>query len=88
MTRAICVGLMLLALGLSNCTGPGQPHLTPLREATAQVDEGMAQVGAWNVDTLTAIRARVDERVRDLTWLMADSTLTFSVEDGLSLIHI
>ncbi|MGB1363791.1 MAG: hypothetical protein ACPG56_04110 [Flavobacteriales bacterium] len=73
---------MLLALGLSQCAGPGQPHLAPLRAAAAQVDEGMAQVGAWNVDTLAAIRTRVDERVRDLTWLMADSTLTFSVEDG------
>ena len=82
MTRSFLAGLVLLALGLSNCAGPGQPHLTPLREAAAQVDEGMAQVGAWNVDTLTTIRARVDERVRDLTWLMADSTLTFSVEDG------
>ena len=82
MTRAICVGLVLLALGLSQCAGPGQPHLAPLRAAAAQVDEGMAQVGAWNVDTLAAIRTRVDERVRDLTWLMADSSLTFSVEDG------
>ncbi len=82
MTRLFLGGLVLLALGLSNCAGPGQPHLTPLRQAAAQVEEGMAQVNSWNVDTLTAIRTRVDERVRDLSWLMADSTLTFSVKDG------
>ena len=82
MTRSFLAGLVLLALGLSNCAGPGQPHLTPLRKAAAQVEGGMAQVVDWNVDTLTAIQARVDERVRDLTWLMADSTLTFFVEDG------
>ena len=82
MTRAICVGLVLLTLGLSQCAGPGQPQLAPLCAAAVQVDEGMAQVGVWNIDTLAAIRTRVDERVRDLTWLMADSTLTFSVEDG------
>jgi hypothetical protein len=82
MTRSTCFGLVLLALGLNQCAGPGQPHLAPLRAAVAQVDDGMAQVGAWNVDTLAAVRARVDERVRDLTWLMADSTMTFSVEDG------
>ena len=56
MTRAICVGLVLLALGLSQCAGPGQPQLAPLRAAAVQVDEGMAQVGDWNVDTLAAIR--------------------------------
>jgi len=82
MTRLFLGGLVLLALGLSNCAGPGQPHLTPLRQAAAQVEEGMAQVNSWNVDTLTDIRTRVDERVRDLSWLMADSTLTFSVKDG------
>lgn len=85
MTVSSRVGLvlpLLLALSLSNCGGPGQSHLTPLREAADQVEDGMAQVGAWNVDTLQAIRARVNERVRDLTWLMADSTLTFSVADG------
>jgi len=82
MTRSFLAGLVLLALGLSNCAGPGQAHLTPLCEAAAQVEGGMAQVVDWNVDTLTAIRARVDERMHDLTWLMADSTLTFSVEDG------
>ena len=85
MTRSFCIGLvlpLLLALSLSNCGGPGQSHLTPLRDAAAQVENGMAQVEAWNVDTLEAVRARVNERVGDLTWLMADSTLTFSVADG------
>ena len=42
----------------------------------------MSTLSAWNVDSVAAARERVAMRFKDLDWLVADSTLTYTVEDG------
>ena len=36
----------------------------------------------WHVDSVAACRERVAMRFKDLDWLVADTTLTFTVDDG------
>ena len=46
------------------------------------VNAGMSILSAWNVDSVAAARERVAMRFQDLDWLVADSTLVYTVEDG------
>ena len=75
------------ALGLAalaSCAAPGSAdvHLAPLNDAHRAVETGMTVLASWNVDSVKAARARVGERLKDLDWLVADTTLTFAVADG------
>lgn len=73
---------VLCALGWVGCAKPGDVHLGPLNDAHRAVEEGMTALASWNVDSVKAARARVGERLKDLDWLVADTTLTFVVADG------
>ena len=64
------------------CTQPGDVHLAALGEAEERVEAGMDFLKQWDVDSVAACRERVAMRFKDLDWLMADTTLTFTVDDG------
>ena len=64
------------------CTQPGDVHLAALGEAEERVEAGMDFLEQWDVDSVAACRERVAMRFKDLDWLMADTTLTFTVDDG------
>ena len=64
------------------CSKPGDENLGALNEAKRNVDEGLVSLDHWNVDSTRAVRERVAEKFKDLDWLMADSSLTFGVDEG------
>jgi len=64
------------------CTQPGDVHLAALGEAEERVEAGIDFLEQWDVDSVAACRERVAMRFKDLDWLMADTTLTFTVDDG------
>ena len=64
------------------CAQPGDVHLAALGEAKERVEAGMDVLEQWPVDSVAACRERVAMRFKDLDWLVADSTLTFTVDDG------
>ena len=80
MTRQIL--LLLGAAALFSCSQPGDTHLGDLRNAERDVQAGMSMLSAWNVDSVAAARERVAARFQDLDWLVADSSLVYTVEDG------
>jgi len=78
---ALALGV-LCGLAWVGCAKPGDVHLAPLNDAHRAVETGMTALASWNVDSVKAARARVGERLKDLDWLVADTTLTFAVADG------
>ena len=64
------------------CAQPGDVHLAALGEAEERVESGMGILEQWHVDSVAACRERVAMRFKDLDWLVADTTLTFTVDDG------
>ncbi|MGB0247997.1 MAG: hypothetical protein ACPGAB_05685 [Flavobacteriales bacterium] len=65
-----------------SCSQPGDTHLGDLRSAERDVHAGMSILSAWNVDSVAAARERVAMSFQDLDWLVADSSLVYTVEDG------
>lgn len=80
MTRYVFF-ILVVSLGLS-CSQPGDSNLDALMNAERNVEAGMSVLETWNVDSVAAVRERVATRFRDLDWLVADSTLTYTVKDG------
>ena len=80
MTRHIL--LLMGAAAFFSCSQPGDTHLGDLRNAERDVQAGMSMLSSWNVDSVAAARERVATRFQDLDWLVADSSLVFTVEDG------
>lgn len=64
------------------CAKPGDGHLDALNKAHLAVQAGMSTLESWHADSIQTARERVDERFKDLNWLVADSTLTFQMKDG------
>ena len=64
------------------CAQPGDVHLDGLGEAEERVEDGIAILEQWHVDSVAACRERVAMRFKDLDWLVADTTLIFTVDDG------
>ena len=73
---------LLVTAAFFSCSHPGDTHLGDLRSAERDVNAGMSILSAWNVDSVAAARERVAMRFQDLDWLVADSTLVYTVEDG------
>lgn len=73
--------IFVVCLGLG-CSQPGDSNLDALMNAERNVEAGMSVLETWNVDSVVAVRERVATRFRDLDWLVADSTLTYTVKDG------
>ena len=73
---------LLVTAAFFSCSQPGDTHLGDLRSAERHVNAGMSILSAWNVDSVAAARERVAMRFQDLDWLVADSTLVYTVEDG------
>ena len=73
---------LLVTAAFFSCSQPGDTHLGDLRSAERDVHAGMSILSAWNVDSVAAARERVAMRFQDLDWLVADSTLVYTVEDG------
>ena len=73
---------LLVTAAFFSCSQPGDTHLGDLRSAERDVNAGMSILSAWNVDSVAAARERVAMRFQDLDWLVADSTLVYTVEDG------
>ena len=73
---------LLVTAAFFSCSQPGDTHLGDLRSAERDVNAGRAIRSAWNVDSVAAARERVAMRFQDLDWLVADSTLVYTVEDG------
>ena len=73
--------ILVVSLGLG-CSQPGDSNLDALMNAERNVEAGMSVFETWNVDSVVAVRERVATRFRDLDWLVADSTLTYTVKDG------
>lgn len=73
--------ILVVSLGLG-CSQPGDSNLDALMNAERNVEAGMSVLETWNVDSVVAVRERVATRFRDLEWLVADSTLTYTVKDG------
>jgi hypothetical protein len=75
--------LVLCAVGVwMGCAQPGDVHLAALGEANERVEAGLDILEQWHVDSVAACRERVAMRFKDLNWLVADSTLIFTVDDG------
>ena len=72
----------LLVLACAGCSQPGDAELSGLRDAQGRVKAGLETLETWNADSVAEARSRVAERFKDLDWLVADSALTFSIEDG------
>ena len=64
------------------CAQPGDIHLAALGEAEERVEAGMSVLERWHVDSVATCQERVAMRFKDLDWLVADTTLTFTVDDG------
>jgi hypothetical protein len=73
---------LLVTAAFFSCSQPGDTHLGDLRSAERDVNAGMSTLSAWNVDSVAAARERVAMRFQDLDWLVADSSLVYTVEDG------
>ena len=73
--------ILVVCLGLG-CSQPGDSNLDALMNAERNVEAGMSVLETWNADSVAAVRERVATRFRDLDWLVADSTLTYTVKDG------
>ena len=80
MTRQIL--FLLGTAAFISCSQPGDTHLGDLRDAERDVNASMSILSAWNVDSVAAARERVAMRFQDLDWLVADSSLVYTVEDG------
>lgn len=80
MTRRVL--FLLVTAAFFSCSQPGDTHLGDLRSAERDVHAGMSILSAWNVDSVAAARERVAMRFQDLDWLVADSSLVYTVEDG------
>jgi len=80
-TRVSLIGLCVLGLW-TGCAQQGDVHLASLGEAEDRVERGMNILEQWPVDSVAACRERVATRFKDLDWLVADTTLTFTVDDG------
>lgn len=80
-TRVSLIGLCVLGLW-TGCAQQGDAHLASLGEAEDRVERGMNVLEQWPVDSVAACRERVATRFKDLDWLSADTTLTFTVDDG------
>lgn len=80
-TRVSLIGLCVLGLW-TGCAQQGDGHLASLGEAEDRVERGMNILEQWPVDSVAACRERVATRFKDLDWLSADTTLTFTVDDG------
>ena len=80
MTRRVL--FLLVTAALFSCSQPGDTHLGDLRSAERDVHSGMSILSAWNSDSVAAARERVAMRFQDLDWLVADSSLVYTVEDG------
>ena len=80
-TTLTLIGVGLLA-AMCGCTQPGDANLDALQRAKKDVEAGMETLSAWNMDSVAAARERVAMRFKDLDWLVADSTLTYTVADG------
>lgn len=80
-TRVSLIGLCVLGLW-TGCAQQGDVHLASLGEAEDRVERGMNILEQWPVDSVAACRERVATRFKDLDWLAADTTLTFTVDDG------
>ena len=77
------LGLCLLA----SCSQPGDHNLNDLDKARVDVKEAMQVVAEWNMDSVDAAKGRVAMRFKDLDWLMADTTMTFGVDDAQLIGH-
>ena len=75
----VFLGVMAIAVG---CSHPGTPHLPALTAAADSVSMGMTELAQWSPDSLVALRNRVDERMKDLSWLMEDSLMDFSLDEA------
>ena len=81
MTRQVL--FLLVTAAFFSCGQPGDTHLGDLRSAVQRREfAGMSTLSGWNVDSVAAARERVAMRFQDLNWLVADSSLTYTVEDG------
>lgn len=80
MTRQVL--FLVATAAFFSCSQPGDTHLGDLRNAERDVQAGMSMLSAWNVDSVAAARERVSARFQDLDWLVADSSLVYTVEDG------
>ena len=77
------LGLCLLAA----CSQPGDHNLNDLHKARADVEDAMEVMAEWNMDSVAAAKGRVAMRFKDLDWLMADTTMTFGVDDAQLIGH-
>ena len=81
--RTLAFPLALCVMGgWMGCAQPGDVHLAALGEANERVEAGLDILEQWHVDSVAACRERVAMRFKDLDWLVADSTLTFTIDDG------
>ena len=80
-TWALVIAVCALCAWMG-CAHPGDVHLGALGEAEHRVESGMDILEQWHVDSVTACRERVAMRFKDLDWLVADTTLIFTVDDG------
>ena len=81
--RTLAFPLALCVIGgWMGCAQPGDVHLAALGEANERVEAGLDILEQWHVDSVAACRERVAMRFKDLDWLVADSTLTFTIDDG------
>ena len=83
--RSVSMPLMAVVTMVAiwmGCSKPGDENLSALNEAKRNVDTGLATLDHWNVDSAKSVRERVSEKFKDLDWLMADSSLTFGVDEG------
>ena len=79
---AMCTAVLGLLWAVIGSGGPGSAHRGALVEAAQEVAQGLSALDGLNLDSLAASQKRVATRFKDLHWLMADSSLTFSLEDG------
>lgn len=79
--RSLALGAVCVLYWMG-CAKPGDTHLEALEDAQHTVETGMTTLAEWNVDSVRAARMRVGERLKDLDWLVADTTLTYAVADG------
>lgn len=79
---AMCTAVLGLLWAGTGCGGPGSAHRGALADAAQEVDQGISALDGLNLDSLAASQKRVATRFKDLNWLMADSSLTFTLEDG------
>ena len=79
---AMCTAVLGLLWAGTGCGGPGSAHRGALADAAQEVAQDLSALDGLNLDSLAACQKRVATRFKDLNWLMADSSLTFSLEDG------